>query len=604
MRRDLDIFMLSLFHTGAFFSIPMQSDIQMQRPLPEHRDSANSISTSTSYSGGQPDPDPNNLQQSEAAPSSPLRNPTFIYDNSTTDTSSEFDWEEDGDSSPDDPNDAHGAHHNTNHRHRKSQSAPVPDSRPWWRKISPLTKQLMTGVAGSCVLMGVALFVNFLVPRPSEADFADPGFANVRNNVQAWIWWGAFVWSASLLSLWVVEATPNAVDYWARWITGKRSENVKSRLEYFIALKKCTKVIVTIAWCWGTWFFMIKFPYQSVGQHQKGYTQIVTNTWISLFIASIIWFAQKLAVQIIVLERLSKAEKSPRNTRSMDFNHSRSFTPRFKDTTNHPSDSEADLPAYRSQGGTPSRRASPKHTRNVTMDLPHPSTDALEITPAQPHTTFATYPLQRTANPTQNGLSQNSDAATIRQQAHRSHTTEILHQLHRRLQEIVVTERSERRRPTHRGSNRADVDSVPYARKVARKLFTALSRDDRDHLVVDDFAPYFKDRAEAERAFTTFDRDANGDISKREMKSAVLSIYSERRALSNSLRDLSQAVGKLDAIFSIVSAIFVLFSTLLVFNVDLMKLLVPLGSFMLALTFIFGNTAKNTFESILFLFVI
>lgn len=195
-----------------------------------------------------------------------------------------------------------------------------------------------------------------------------------------------------------------------------------------------------------------------------------------------------------------------------------------------------------------------------------------------------------------------SGNVTPRHQERHSHAPEILQQLHRRLQEIVIADE-----PTLRvipGAERVDVNSAAYARKVARKLFTGLSHLERNHLIVTDFVPYFPDRSEAERAFAIFDKDGNGDISKREMKDAVLSIYRERKALANSLRDLSQAVGKLDKIFSFASLIVFVFATLLVFNVDVVKSLVSLGSILLTLTFVFGNTAKNTFESILFLFVI
>ncbi|KAF8986087.1 hypothetical protein BGZ52_009484 [Haplosporangium bisporale] len=43
--------------------------------------------------------------------------------------------------------------------------------------------------------------------------------------------------------------------------------------------------------------------------------------------------------------------------------------------------------------------------------------------------------------------------------------------------------------------------------------------------------------------------DGNGDISQQEMKEKILYVYKERKDLHTSLRDLSQAVGKLDIIF-------------------------------------------------------
>jgi len=100
-----------------------------------------------------------------------------------------------------------------------------------------------------------------------------------------------------------------------------------------------------------------------------------------------------------------------------------------------------------------------------------------------------------------------------------------------------------------------------------------------------------------------FDKDGNGDISRHEMKYTVLAAYRERKALANSLRDLSQAVGKLDAIFLVIVFVIVLFAWLAIFNVEVWKMLVPLGSTLLALSFVFGPSAKSIFESIIFVFV-
>lgn len=82
---------------------------------------------------------------------------------------------------------------------------------------------------------------------------------------------------------------------------------------------------------------------------------------------------------------------------------------------------------------------------------------------------------------------------------------------------------------------------------MARRLFEGLHQD-RDVLLPADFTPYFPSRADAEAAFALFDKDGNGDISKREMRSAVQRIYRERKALKASLADMGSAVKKLDSV--------------------------------------------------------
>lgn len=57
-----------------------------------------------------------------------------------------------------------------------------------------------------------------------------------------------------------------------------------------------------------------------------------------------------------------------------------------------------------------------------------------------------------------------------------------------------------------------------------------------------------------------FDKDDNGDITKAEIKTAVLKVYRERRFLARSLRDVSAAVGTLDTLLLIMFLIILIFS--------------------------------------------
>jgi hypothetical protein len=89
-----------------------------------------------------------------------------------------------------------------------------------------------------------------------------------------------------------------------------------------------------------------------------------------------------------------------------------------------------------------------------------------------------------------------------------------------------------------RFNREAESGSLYSARKLAKKLFTNLrdQHPDRDSLVVEDFEPYFKSTADAHQAFHLFDKDGNGDLSKREMREAVQRIYRERKSLVASLK--------------------------------------------------------------------
>ncbi|KAG8974041.1 hypothetical protein FRC05_007957 [Tulasnella sp. 425] len=142
--------------------------------------------------------------------------------------------------------------------------------------------------------------------------------------------------------------------------------------------------------------------------------------------------------------------------------------------------------------------------------------------------------------------------------------------------------------------------SAYSARRLARQLFSTLSDvySPRSHLIVGDFYPYFRVAADAKVAFAQFDKNNNGDISKNEMREAVQRISRERKALSASLKDMSSAVSKLDAVMIGVALIIILFVCLLIFNPgDNISSLIPLATIVLGFSFVFGNSAKTIFES-------
>ncbi|KAJ2868689.1 hypothetical protein GGI22_000711 [Coemansia erecta] len=147
------------------------------------------------------------------------------------------------------------------------------------------------------------------------------------------------------------------------------------------------------------------------------------------------------------------------------------------------------------------------------------------------------------------------------------------------------------------------MNSNQYAGRLARKLFSAL-HNDRDYLVVDDFLPYFEKEEDAIKAFEFFDKDHNGDISKREMRDRVLLIYKERRSLLSALSDMGQVVGKLDMFLTGIALVIIVIIALLVFGLDALKSLATMGTLFVGWSFVFGNTFKTMFESVVFLFQI
>lgn len=109
----------------------------------------------------------------------------------------------------------------------------------------------------------------------------------------------------------------------------------------------------------------------------------------------------------------------------------------------------------------------------------------------------------------------------------------------------------------------------------------------------------------AAKAFHVFDVDQTGDITLKEIESAVVNLHQERKTLERAMRQANSAVASLHGlltVFLIIAIIFIWVMALL--SVTFNSIYVPLSTMLLAMTFIFGGTAKAVFESILFIFVV
>ncbi|KAG9293212.1 hypothetical protein G9A89_010549 [Geosiphon pyriformis] len=141
------------------------------------------------------------------------------------------------------------------------------------------------------------------------------------------------------------------------------------------------------------------------------------------------------------------------------------------------------------------------------------------------------------------------------------------------------------------------------ARVLGRRLFRSFCPSDRNHLLFEDISDYFPNQITAEKAFYIFDKDGNGDVSKEEMLIACVEMYKERKAIAASMRDLDNAVGKLDSILMVVIYFIIILLFVAFLDVSFQTYIATAGSILLALSFMVGSTAQALFECIIFLFV-
>ncbi|KAI7863363.1 Mechanosensitive ion channel-domain-containing protein, partial [Spinellus fusiger] len=444
-----------------------------------------------------------------------------------------------------------------------------------WHFLSPFMKRLIIAFIGSCVFISIAVCVYFLLPRPSETEMEDPNFTNVRSNVQLWMYWSAIMWHIGWITTVLIELFPSVVSLWTKCFWGRRSERVKSAMEYYMAVKLYTGIFLVAIWNWGVWAFLIAHPFSSVNSH--AYSGIIWKVFACLFAASCFLFVQKSIIQLIATrfhrlayrDRLHESKVALKILDSLSQSEHHRAPPEAVNGLRNRHDAQGH---YRPESSLPSS----KHRKS-----------------AYSSGVFTHHNDQQ-------------------RPSHNRHTSApgAFSQFQRRLHNLVVLDHPERK--TRIENDKVDINSNEFAKKVAKKLFYSLANpyglpiDEQQvkrSLDINDFLAYFKTQEEAKKAFSIFDKDSNGDLSRREFRDTVVDIYRERKALSQSIRDTSQALGKIDALLLIISCMVTLLVTLAIFNVNVWQSLVPFGSLLLALTFVFGNTCKMLFESVLFLFV-
>lgn len=485
-------------------------------------------------------------------------------DTTSTNSSDEFDWdEEEVASQVENPE--------TGKKARRGRAL--------WLGFMKLARPVRALVFG---ILGAAFFIIPLLVV--ELRFKDKESARLQ--VRVWSLWLSITWAASCATYLVVDAIPRIVIY-IIFLLGGQVERLKTQIELTLAVSAWLKLALGISWAWIALSAITAF-YNPPGT----YWVIINRVMQALFTASIILFVEKLFLRFVAinfhqraladrlaenrtglraLDHLSNAQPAPvkkgPNVKKGRKNTLSSFGTAF------------DLSAFHGKG----------HRRDDT-----------DGTASGQVSTAATPVLEKNEHEAHHHRSdkkRHTRRAEMKRQRKRYMPTVVVDQLTGAIGQVALKNSN-----FNRGGDFYALDS---ARKLARKLFHALSvtSPGRSHLVVEDFYPYFRSTAEAHTAFAIFDKDGNGDISKREMREAVQRIYRERKALTASLKDVGSAVAKLDAVLVCVAMLGILFTCLLIFNrSDTLASLVPLATIILGFSFIFGHSAQTLFESMIFIF--
>ncbi|KAH9852111.1 Mechanosensitive ion channel-domain-containing protein [Lenzites betulinus] len=396
----------------------------------------------------------------------------------------------------------------------------------------------------------------------------------VKAQVHAWSLWLTVTWAAGIATYIVVDAIPHFVLFVLR-VSSYKVERARVSIELIAAVRGWLKLAMDFAWAWIA-LSVIRGTYNPPG----GYWVIINRVMQALFSAGLLLLAEKAFLRYVAINfhRKALADRIAENQlglRALDRLSNAQPAPKKSPYT-------GGKKGHRSRGSSldmlgmngrrshpPSRAGSPEHGEKGNAHA-GPGTASSSSSPT---------PLKEKKETRRGNKRQRKNIVAA----------VIVDQLGGALEQVTQNQ----------------FGSLASAGKLARKLFSTLSDvyPPRHHLVVADFLPYFHTASDAHAAFALFDKDGNGDISKREMREAVRRIYRERKALTASLKDVGSAVAKLDAVMLSVAAMILTFICLLIFNRNnTLSSLVPLATIIVGFSFIFGHSAQTLFESLIFIF--
>ncbi|KAK4156362.1 Mechanosensitive ion channel-domain-containing protein [Chaetomidium leptoderma] len=149
------------------------------------------------------------------------------------------------------------------------------------------------------------------------------------------------------------------------------------------------------------------------------------------------------------------------------------------------------------------------------------------------------------------------------------------------------------------------LEKIRSSEAMARRIWMSFVVEGQDALSMDDIVEVMgpAHHMEAKECFNAIDADQNGDISLDEMIRKTVEVGKERKAIGNSMKDISQALTVFDKVLLFVVLIIVIIIFLVVFQSSFVTTLATAGTTLLSLSFVFAVTTQEFLGSCIFLFV-
>ncbi|XWS10840.1 hypothetical protein CRYUN_Cryun38cG0032500 [Craigia yunnanensis] len=156
---------------------------------------------------------------------------------------------------------------------------------------------------------------------------------------------------------------------------------------------------------------------------------------------------------------------------------------------------------------------------------------------------------------------------------------------------------------THEDESATQIRSEHEAKVAARKIFQNVAKPGSKYIYLEAIERFLQEDEASKTMSLIEGASESRRISKRALKNWVVNAFRERRALALTLNDTKTAVNRLHRMVSVLVSIIMVIIWLLILGIATSKVLVFISSQLLLVAFIFGNTCKIVFESIIFLFV-
>ncbi|XP_021282535.1 mechanosensitive ion channel protein 10-like [Herrania umbratica] len=153
------------------------------------------------------------------------------------------------------------------------------------------------------------------------------------------------------------------------------------------------------------------------------------------------------------------------------------------------------------------------------------------------------------------------------------------------------------------GAGESEINSEWEARTCAQKIFKNVAKPGAKYIEEEDLLRFLISE-EVHTIVPLFEGALEtGKISKSSFRNWVVHAYVERKALAHSLNDTKTAVQQLHRLASAIVSVIIIVVSLLVMGVATIKVVFVVTSQLLLVGFMFQNTCKTIFESIIFVFV-